>query len=158
MPVNKAENTLENRLINDIDSIKRDLREIKGVQPVGADILAVASSDLTEASFTVTAGGARTAVITITPTDDTLTLWNFAFSNYMDVDNQTYLYPDGIAWAPGEDPLKMRIWGWFDWADSNDITNTRVFKIRYDASSCASDHTVYLKFKSYLPRLAGTTV
>lgn len=158
MAINKSEQTLDKKLINDITDLKSQIIKIKGKQPVGADIVQVEPTQLITSSAVITAGSRLTFSITVTPVNQTLTLWNFSHSTYLDVNNPTNLYPGGSAFTPVSDQLKMIIFSWHDWALSDDVTNKRVYNVRYDATNCSSDHTIYFTFRSYIPKLSGTSV
>lgn len=129
--------------------------DVKSRQIIAVDSIPIGLTAVTTATFTLTAGSQGTVNVLNTPDDKTLALWNFAYSNYIDVNNTAHLYTDGSAWGIADDALNVRIFPWLDWADSNDATNTRMYKIRYDLTNCVSDHTFYFYCKAYTQ--AGVT-
>lgn len=155
MSTNKAEQTLEKRLINDIEELKRQVREIKTVQRIGGDVLTtIASSLVTNGPVTTSPGLGANFTITVTPGSPILTLWNYLFTIYVDVLDSAHEFPNGASLTA--DQRKLTIMNWIDWANSSDITNIRVFKIRV-RNDDSSSHDYYIKFKIYIPEIQGTS-
>lgn len=154
MSTNKAEQTLEKRLINDIEELKRQVREIKTVQRIGGDVLTtIASGLVTSGPVTTAAGLGANFNITVTPGSPILTLWNYLFTVYVDVLDAAHEFPNGASLTA--DQRKLTIMNWIDWANSSDITNIRLFKIRVRNDDSVS-HDYYIKFKIYIPEIQGT--
>lgn len=157
MSINKAENQLENKLVNDIENLKRDMREIKTKQPIGADVLQVAPLPTSGALFagpvTVASGSSVTFTVTFTPDSQTLTIWNVLFSLYVDADATANLFPSGSALTSAQ--RNLRVAGWFDWSSSSDSTNMRAYKIHVRNEDAAS-HDYYIRIRAYLPTIGAT--
>ena len=113
MAINKSEQTLEDRLINDIDNLKRQLLTFKThPQPVGADILQVEYTATTNAfALGVPAGSSVTVTITITPLSDfVLTLSTHMFTLYVDGYDAAHAYPNGASLTSAMRKLKLESW------------------------------------------------
>lgn len=163
MTVNKAAQGLDSRFINDVARLQRNLREIKSPQHIGADIIEIqsipSSSFVSLAGpFTIPSGGGLLVTHTYATDLQTLTLWNFLVSLYIDptIDGMTGLpdsankYPDGGMLSAGQ--LNIKFETWIDWASSSDTTNARAF-ITYAVNKDTVDHTYYVAEKAYLPNL-----
>jgi len=157
MGVNKAEQSLEDKIIRDIDGLKRDLREIKTKQPIGADILQVVPLPLAGVGFagpfTIPANGATNVNVNFTPDDDTLTVWNFLWTLYIDVDDPDNAWPSGASLTAGQ--LNIHVFSWVDWFSSSDSTNERTYKIRI-LNDDTSSHDYYLRIRAYLPSIGAS--
>lgn len=155
MSINKSENSIEKRLVNTIATLVRDMRELKSKQPIGADALTVVSVPSGAGAFTVgpvfiISGSSSTINITTIPANSRLTLWNFAFTVYVDVLDNAHQWPNGSALTVEQ--REAWVFNWLDWADSSDTLNTRCYKIRIRNSSPAiNDHNYYIQFKAYAP-------
>lgn len=155
MAINKAEQTLEDQLIKRIVQLERDNREIKTVQRIGADVITITSSPsgsspLSAGPFNLVAGSYITLSVTSTPASQVLTLWNFAFTIYIDGTDVTHQFPGGSALTSNS--RESYIFNWLDWADSSDTTNIRVYKIRIrNSDPSLAAHDYYLSYKAYLP-------
>ncbi len=155
MSINKAQNGLDKRLVNDIAKIHRDLRELKTKQPIGADVLKVVGVPnglgvLLAGPLTLLGGQSGTFNVTTTPSSQILTIWNFAFTVYVDNTTNAYQWPNGSSITVGSGNIFCV--PWLDWADSSDTTNVRVFKVRIsNEDPGAVTHSYYLRFKAYLP-------
>jgi hypothetical protein len=103
-------------------------------------------NEILAATVSVPAGTIITISVTTTPESDDLSLWDFLFSFYIDVDAYTNIFSGGSALTAAQ--RKFRLSQWVDWADSSDRTNTRCHKIRMENYD-VSDHTLYLKYKAY---------
>lgn len=158
MSINRAENSLEDKLLNKLAGMERDIREMKSaIQPIGGDALDIEATPMVQAaSLTIAAGGAATFNITAIPGSQTLTLWNFLWTMYIDGLADANQWPSNTAGTSTLSAAQrsIRAFAWIDWADSSDSTNVRVHKIRVENPDTAS-HTVTIKLKAYLPRLTG---
>lgn len=156
MSINKAENSLENRLVNQVAKHERDIREMKSaIQPIGGDSLAIQSTSiLLGGPVNLVSGAWATMNITITPATQTLTLWNFLFTLYVDATDAAHAYPGGSALTASQRELDVQ--PWIDWGDSSDTTNVRVYKVRLQNLDGINAHNYYIRFKAYYPALTGT--
>lgn len=160
MAINKAEQQLPDKLINDLTDLKRDMREIKSKQPVGGDILQVqkipaGTATLFAGPLTIAGGGnTGTFIVTFVPDQSTLTLWNTLWTLWIDVVDNAHQFPQGSSLD-----LNMRaiaLSSWWDWADSSDTSNIRVFKIHI-LNNAGLSHDYYVKIKAYIPQLSNTS-
>lgn len=151
MGVNKAELQLQDKVIRTLASTRRDLDAIKTIQPIGADVLkakGLPGAGYGSGNATIAAGNAVNFSLIFTPASQVLTLWNFSFTLYIDILDDAYQYPSGSSLT---DPLRnLDMQCWHDWADSSDITNSRVYKVRV-VNHDTNPHTYYIKLRAYLP-------
>ncbi len=148
-----------------------DTQQIRAPQPIGADVLQVQSlpePDTVDITGPVTIGYSGDpsgmpplAIFTFdsVPDNQTLTLWNFAWSLYID---PATFNPSGVPTDDAQWPFgtatgiytgnKIQVTPWLDWATSSDTTNSRAFYI-YVHNSDTVEHTLYMAFKSYFPNL-----
>lgn len=157
MGVNRAEQGLDNKLVNDVRGLKRDMRELKTKQPIGADSITVIGvpevGALLAGPITIIAGSSLTLAVTTIPAGNTLTLWNFAFTIYVDGTSNDDQWPNGANMTLAK--RELFVFDWFDWADSSDVTNIRVYKIRLRNSDPGGiTHDYYVRFKAYAPLVA----
>lgn len=117
------------------------IRPILTIQSVPEGI-----NDVLTGNTTIGAGAAITFVITIFPSGSRLSLWNHLFSVAIDTNDSDHIFPAGASLSA--DQRKLRISQWIDWADSSDVSNIRVHKIRLENFD-ASSHTYYLYYKAY---------
>ncbi len=139
----------EENIIREIQDISARIRRIEAVrQPVGADIVQIVTSGLTTASSGSVASGSRAVfTITVTPSNQKLTLWDILFSIYVDTNsNSAYLYPSGASLSAGQKNLDLQ-WA-VDYSLSSDATGQRVAKITV-VNNDSSAHTYYLHQKFY---------
>ena len=112
-------------------------------------------NDVTTGSTTIAAGSAASFIATTYPSASRLSLWNFLFSIYVDTNDDHYVFPNGASLTSAQ--RNLRITQWLDWADSSDIDNVRVHKIRLENTD-SSSHTYYLYYKGYtFSSVGGTT-
>lgn len=123
-------------------------RQIVGVSslPTGSNAVLV--------SHTSIPGNIWTVNFQVSPSNRTLSLWNFAASLVVD-DNTTFdstgqfanLWPTGSG-ITTEVGTSIRREDWFDWALSSDEDNERVYVLRIENLDTV-DHTFYVYFKAY---------
>lgn len=158
MTINRAEQRPEDKLVRDIQGIKRFQHELKAnPQYIGGDVLRVEPVPFGSyilGSTSIGAGSGITFNLTITPVLETLTLWNFLFDVYVDTNDPAYQYPAGTSLSVGQ--RNMRHEAWISFGDSSDLTNVRVFKIRVTNLDTVS-HTYYVRVRAYIPKLTGST-
>lgn len=156
MSINKAEQLLENRLVKEVTEAKRDLTEIKGRQPVGGDIVVyegIPTGSPSTVSFVISASSNTRVTITIIPASPLVVNWDLYFSFYVDTDaNADYLWPLGASVFALRHAFKPKVW--WDWGRSSDTTGHRVVHLDIENTD-VSDHTLYLYFKVYGPKLAA---
>jgi Flp pilus assembly protein TadG len=159
MGLNKVGLRLEKKVTNNIKTLNRYVRELKTPQSIGLDILQVQSTNLAIfGPYTIIAGKYLTLSIGTSVLNETLTLWNFSFTVYIDPTsiNPVTGIPDAANQFPSGANLTSGILGttqlqnWQDWADSSDSTNSRTYKIRIVNGDTVS-HTYYYVFRAYLP-------
>lgn len=155
--INKAENQLQDRLIKDIEDLKRQVRDIKTAQLIGGDVIKVipipTSSYIDSGVVTVTPGLGLTTTITLSSTSQTLTLWNFLYTLYVDGVTSADIFPTGSNLDTAK--RKCTFMNWVDWALSSDVTNTRVIKLRA-RNDDSSNHDYAFHMRAYVPSLTGS--
>lgn len=155
--INKAEQQLENRLVNEIDELKRQLHDIKTVQPLGADVLAVQDFGLVSLGpLTMDPGETYRITVALQPQNNILTLINYLWSAFIDNENDAdYLYPHGQFLFSLLEDGKFFAHDHIDWALSSDSTNLRFITfIFYNNDSIA--HDIYFRFNLYFPAVSFT--
>lgn len=110
----------------------------------------------TQGSITVTPGTSGTFAVTTYPDSNSLSLWNFLWSCFVDVDSGDHNYPNGILLPPALLP-KLFIFAHYDWATSSDLTNIRTEYIMIINNDMVP-HTVYLNYKAYTQPTTATAV
>lgn len=159
MGINRAEQRLDDRLINEVRRMRSDFRELKSfTQPIGGDGLlveGVPSGGAASGSATVTAGGLLSFTVTVTPLNQTLTVWNFAYTLLVDTNSAGYEYRYGSSLSAAQ--RKLRVQSRIDWASSSDATNVRVYIVEIENYD-TSDHDIYLYIRAYIPKLTGTAI
>ena len=153
MAVNKAEQTLDNTLINRMNAIEQQLITLKTQpQPIGADNIDTRASGTTATSpITVPTGSRTSFTITITPTSDfVLNLVLLEVSIFIDGTADGNKYPNGSLLTA--DAKKMAFENWHDWADSIESGDFhRAFKVVM-TNNGASSHDYVMKFKLIYPK------
>lgn len=158
MALNKTEQSLEDKLIRDIEDMKQQLITLKThLQPMGADMLDIRTGNVaTATSSSVPAGSAINVSFSVNPVSDlVLSLYNFEVTVYVDVFNDTNKYPDGSLITSPQRNLKFE--SWLDWADSwNDIAHSfiRVYKIRI-VNNDSSAHVYYVNYQAVFPKFTA---
>lgn len=99
-----------------------------------------------EGNAVVTSGGTLTFNVTVFTGNSRLSLWNQLFSLRVDTNDNDHLFPAGTSLT--SEQRSIRISQWIDFAESSDISNIRVHKIRIENFG-ASSHTIYLLYKAY---------
>jgi len=113
-----------------------------------------AENQYTASSQSVSAGGKGGFIITTTPTDENLGLWNFLFSVYCDVEDAAHILPNGSSLTTAQKNCDVEIYT--DWARSGDALNRRANIIKINNND-SSSHTYYLAMKAYtLATIAGS--
>ncbi|HVB24133.1 MAG TPA: hypothetical protein VNG51_19500 [Ktedonobacteraceae bacterium] len=167
MAINKVQLKLDRRVTNDIKLLKRNVREMKTPQKVGGDILqlqtipaAANEVNIQGPAYLLPTAPYNDWIFTCQgyPLNKVLTLWNFAFTLYVDptldpvtgVPDANNLWPNGFNLTPGQQNASMT-W-WLDWAQSDDTLNDRIYQV-YIKNNDTANHNYYLVYKLYLPNL-----
>jgi hypothetical protein len=159
MGINRAEQTIDRTQENMLLRLSKDMRELKtSPQPIGGDILQYmalpAAGPLLAGPYTVAAGATLTLTVTATPDSSTLTGWDCLYTPYVDVVDAAHEWRGGASLTSGQ--RLAEIYHRWDWANSSDITNIRVFKIMLENRDSAS-HDYSFKVRFYLPKLTGSS-
>ena len=154
MAINKAELTLQDKLINDIEQLKQQMIMLKtNIQKVGADVLDIQSGNLVSAtSATILAGNSVTMSITNSGiTDKVLTIMNYEFTVYVDTKDLAHAYPSGSL-TSAQRLLKLE--SWLDFITSDEGTdNHRTYIIRIVNQDTVS-HVYFIDFKIITPKFS----
>ncbi len=124
---NLINQTIENKLIEDIRKLKDVVLRIRQKQDIGADAIQIVISNLVSATFTITAGNNAVIINTITPVDEVLSIYNL-FRTIEANDNPVGIFKH---WPDESDDSGhllgkvIRFEGGFDWGKSNDTTGVR---------------------------------
>lgn len=154
--VNRAENTIDDRLVNRIAELETAMRELKARQLIGSDGLQVVSSSLLSTGAVVLnpgVDGAKTIIVTFNPIVAKLQLLDVYVSFYIDNDlDINYIYGGGASLSVGQ----KRFWQstWKDWGSSNDTTGVRINKSRIRNDDTV-DHTIYFYARAYFLKGGG---
>lgn len=99
-----------------------------------------------------------TLISTVTPGYTYLSLWDFLYSISIDADDFDHRWPNGIALTSTQQNDISIILGAIDFDESDDTTNTRVYKVCV-RNSGAGSHTIYFALKAYtFASVTGTIV
>lgn len=150
------------QLITSLTSRRSETRNQSAPQPLGGDILTVQgipdNNQVYLNSLVIGSGAPGEFIYQVQPNNQTLTLWNFGWSIYID---PTVFEANGIPqsifkWASGSALTvaqnNISVCGYLDWADSSDETNQRTFKVTVHNND-TSNHTYYAAVRFYLPNL-----
>src|SRR4051812_29682740 len=123
--INKAENTLENQLVNRIKDLERSVRELKSApQPIGGDILdVIATHGVLAGPFTMATNTFLVLTTTLIPNGG-ITLWNEAVSIYVDALDHQHTWPSvvdgtGVLTASQQN---LQVSVWLDFEDTDYTT------------------------------------
>lgn len=113
------------------------------------------TSDYSYISYTVAASSINTLTITTDTTVKELSLFNWAFTMFVESDSTDYIWPTGAALT--STTRSLRVYHYQDWYTSNDKTNKKVYKYHVENYS-GSTRTIFLYFKAYTyAYIAGAT-
>src|SRR5579885_990207 len=144
MGLNKANHQLADRLVQQIAQIQRDLQDLKTKQRIGADNIVVSGANVVQALTGVMAAGTVTwFVITVTPSDGVLHLFDLFLSVFVDGQSESNLadlFPTGSDLVGNPGGLKTRILWWADWATSSDSSGVRKYFVGIENYDTASHH------------------
>lgn len=156
--INRAENDLDNRLVNEVASIRRELLQIKTNQAIGGDVLAfdvfpaLSSAPSSVGPITVPSNEYTIINVFIAPAQYRLTLVNALMTVYIDNWNTDYRWPGGNS----IDPSLFDVTIFEDLQGFNLGTKSHKF-ICVVKNNDVSAHNIYLTVRVILPRLTGTT-
>lgn len=150
-----SEQTLEDRLVNEVADLRKELLAIKTKQLIGGDNTVVRAAGSASAVTTITAGLTTFFTLTLVPTVPRVTLWDLAMTFFVDGVGFALanIYPDGSAMTAGT--KKLRVSWWYDWIVSDDVSGTRRWRIRVENFDVA-DHIVGIQTVAYAISTAGT--
>lgn len=156
MTINLAEQGLEGRLIRDIDDLKRDLRELKAKQLIGADSVLVEGSNLFSLANSFTNGQTRVYRVTFTPSSALLTTPDLRWTLYVGtaLDNN-FAVPSGASLTT--DQKAYAIEEFRQWGASSDALGIRIWDYRITANTIAGPYTAHFYGKSYAAKNPGAT-
>jgi hypothetical protein len=166
--INRTTQALDQELQQSLRKLWSEFLQFKNRQPVGGDVLKVQGYP---DNNQVQVGGPLTLDaygsgypsgnfnFVILPSNQTLTIWNFAVTLYVDptFDPVTGIPDNAHALGGGSSTLtygqrNCAADRYMDWAESNDSNNLRAFKVRvinFDSSS----HSYYIAIRAYLPNI-----
>lgn len=156
--INRAENDLDNRLVNEVASIRRELLQIKTNQAIGGDILtfdmfpSIGSPATSAGPITVPSNDKTIINVYIQPAQERLTLVNALMTVYIDNYDGDYRWPGGNS----IDPALFDVTIFEDLAGFNIGTKLHKF-VAVISNNDTSAHDIYLTVRVILPRLTGTT-
>jgi hypothetical protein len=155
MSINLAEETLEDRLVNRITALEKDLRDLKTKQFIGGDNTVVTHSSIASGVTTLLAGEKVYFTLLLTPALPRVTLWDFAFTIYVDGTgfDSDNVYPDGLNLTTAM--KQLRLGWWLDWGTSNDITGQRVWRIQVENFDVSS-HVIGVQATAYAIKTSST--
>lgn len=154
---NRSNETPENYIWRQLAKLTKWVEQLKAAQINGADnmpIELVPSDGYLLASSTVSPGSLITFAITALPGNSVLTLWNFLTSLYVDVDGDDANLYGGIINTLTANQKNLNREEWIEWAESSDISNSRVLKVRVKNNDSGS-HVYHLRMRGYLPKSGG---
>lgn len=151
MSINRTIESMEDRFIREVASLRREMAALKQAQPIGADSLIVESSNLVSTGGVLVLPGIAnlySGAFNVTSALGRLQLLDFKVSMYVDTDGSSaHLFPNGSS-LPASGGKKMRFNLVADWADGNDSTGLQVYKYTVENAD-SINHTVYLHAKAY---------
>jgi hypothetical protein len=117
--------------LRDIKDIQRRLHNLETVkQPLGGDVVQVATSNVASTTLTVDSGEIETFSIDVSLDTPKNTLYNVFFSVYVDTNNNAnYLYPYGSSLSAGQKALIFTHWD--DQRYANMTTGARRYAVEF---------------------------
>ncbi len=152
MAINKAEQSLEDKLTRDIKELKDEILALKThPQPIGADGISM-TYGTASTSLTLAAGAALTAGFIFTPTSDfVFNLYDFLLTIYVDVYDSAYAYSGGTSLTTAQRTLNLE--SWCDYLNSRFTAPfSRQYRIRV-RNNDVSTHTYYIDMSLIYPKL-----
>jgi hypothetical protein len=148
MGKNKAELSVEDRLVLDINDLKRDLRDIKTRQRIGGDNTIVEGSNLFSSSASIANGQTVVFTLTYTPDEELLGLTNLAITFYVGTElDLNYALPDGGSLSTDQRAYDIQMYQ--DWGRSSDAIGRKVWRIRVQSNTVFGPYTVHIYGKVY---------
>lgn len=158
MAINKTEQGLEDRLINKIAELERQIIALRTPQGIGGDVFEVALVPETylDAGPLNIAGGAKGYLsVSVTPANPRQMMINFQYTVFVDTLTDAYAYPNGTSLSAGQlkmytslrDDLKGQL--------ANPTTLARIFHVdieNYDSVA----HNYYIRLRALIPRQEAT--
>lgn len=162
----RTQSLIQNKSITLQRQMQRTLTKLKAPQPIGADILSVQgipdNNQYYLNSLTLPAGYAGNWIYNITPVNQTLTLWNFAWTLYVDptsflsggAPTDSFKFATGNAFSANSGQWNASVSARLDFSASSDVTNKRVFILDVRNNDSVS-HVYYVAARFYLPYIQG---
>lgn len=159
--INKAEQDLQDSLIDRLANVERQLRELKAAtQPVGASTLTMellpADGPFVMDYGTVAAGSTVILGMQFANSDEVFTLWDWLFDIYIDGHDAAHRYTDPAnTLTSNQQKFDMRWWiAATDSLSAGDNSRTLKFQIKNED---ASSHTYYVDVRAVAPKMLGET-
>lgn len=159
MAINKAEQQLENQLINRIANLEKELVRLKtSPQPIGADLLKVQNNTTTNIyALAVPAGSSLDVTITTTPNSDfVLTLSSHLLTLYIDGYDTAHSYPNGGSLASGQ--RKLELYSWIDYKLSDLISPFAIVYVIHVRNNDVTAHDYHIDYSILTPQYTVTSV
>lgn len=152
MAINRVQNALDMRLPKTVTGLKREMAQLKTPQPIGGDVLQVQSLIGEGGPLTISSGQTQGFLATLVPERAVLTLARFAHSIYVDgpPSDATEWHGESNSLTNGQADLLQQAWA--DYGDSDDTTNTIVYKL-YITNNDIASHTYYAEIAFYIPNI-----
>jgi len=156
--INRAVNDLDNRLVNEVAALRRELIQMKTNQSIGGDVLAVdafpafSSAPASVGPITVPSKDQTIINLTVSPAQDYLTLVNAMFTVYIDFYDAAHRWPNGASITPNLYQVSV----FEDLYSFNTTTNAHTFVVVVDNYDPVSAHDIYVTARMLLPKLTGT--
>ncbi len=152
MAINKSEQSLEDKLLNDVNELKNQLLYLKThPQPIGADGIkyAVANGGT---SITVASGATSTISFKFTPSSDfVLNGYDYLLTIIIDTYDTAHLYAGGASLTAGQRNLDLE--HWMDFQNSDFVSPFgRIFNVHIKNNDSAS-HVYYVNIGLVYPTL-----
>lgn len=148
MPINPARLSAEDALPEQIEDLKRQVREIKAAQLLGSDN---ASVQILEGSFnlgSILANQFGGAIISVTPEFGGLLLLNWTMDIRVDTDDANHQWPNGASLSAGQGNCLPSVYGAALTPYTDDNTGMRGYYISVENFD-TNPHNYFLKYKFY---------
>lgn len=152
--INKSEQTLDNRLVEEIAYMRRELNALKTRQLLGGDNMVVGRSNQFSGDIVVGAGQTAILHLNVTTGDGAMTMMQVGWSLYLygiALPDPVWLFPSGSSVSSAicnEIHVDWRE----DWSLSDDDTGLKSFILTIHNSSGASSRTFLFTGRVYSPK------
>lgn len=152
MSINRAEQTLESRLIDKIAYIERELNALKTRQLNGGDNMVIDLSGDATINFTITAGSRAGFVSTLTQLQGKALFPQLYFDVYIGTDNDAdYAWPHGASLTTAQKEDVLVLWRLSD-IYSDELGGVHVASFNL-VNNTASDQTLYCHTRWAFPKV-----